>query len=44
VLGVLGVVGPRRMAYSDVMSIVDETARQVSLSLARVRQQLYLPS
>jgi heat-inducible transcriptional repressor len=44
VLGVLGVVGPRRMAYSDVMSIVDETARQVSQSIARVRQQLYLPS
>ena len=44
VLGVLGVVGPRRMAYSDVMSIVDETAREVSRSLARVRQQLYLPS
>jgi heat-inducible transcriptional repressor len=44
VLGVLGVVGPRRMAYSDVMSIVDETARQVTQSLARVRQQLYLPS
>jgi heat-inducible transcriptional repressor len=44
VLGVLGVVGPRRMAYSDVMSVVDETARQVSQSLARVRQHLYLPS
>ncbi len=34
VLGVLGVVGPRRMAYSDVMSLVDETARLVS-SVAR---------
>ncbi len=44
VLGILGVVGPRRMAYSDVMSVVDETARQVSQSLARVRHQLYLPS
>jgi heat-inducible transcriptional repressor len=43
-LGVLGVVGPRRMVYSDVISLVDETARLVSLSLARVRQQLYLPS
>jgi heat-inducible transcriptional repressor len=43
VLGVLGVVGPRRMPYSDVMSIVDETARQVSQSIGRVRQQLYLP-
>jgi heat-inducible transcriptional repressor len=43
-LGVLGIVGPRRMAYSDVISLVDETARLVSTSLARVRQQLYLPS
>jgi len=43
-LGVLGVVGPRRMAYSDVISLVDETARLVSNSLARVQQQLYLPS
>jgi heat-inducible transcriptional repressor len=43
-LGVLGVVGPRRMAYSDVMSLVDETARLVSRSLSRVKQQLYLPS
>jgi heat-inducible transcriptional repressor len=44
VLGVLGVVGPRRMAYSDVISIVDETARLVSTSLSRVRPELYLPS
>ena len=44
VLGVLGVVGPRRMAYSDVISIVDETARLVSNSLSRVRPELYLPS
>jgi heat-inducible transcriptional repressor len=43
-LGVLGVVGPRRMAYSDVMAMVDETARLVSSSLSRVKQQLYLPS
>lgn len=42
-LGVLGVVGPRRMAYSDVISLVDETARLVSSSLSRVKQQLYLP-
>jgi heat-inducible transcriptional repressor len=42
-LGVLGVVGPRRMAYSDVMTLVDETARLVSSSLSRVKQQLYLP-
>jgi heat-inducible transcriptional repressor len=43
VLGVLGVVGPRRMAYSDVISIVDETARLVSNSLSRVQKELYLP-
>jgi heat-inducible transcriptional repressor len=44
VLGVLGVVGPRRMPYSDVISIVDETARLVSTTLSRVRPELYLPS
>ena len=38
-----GVVGPRRMPYSDVMAVVDETARIVSGSLSRVRQHLYLP-
>ena len=43
-LGVLGVVGPRRMAYSDVISLVDEAARLVSESLSRARHQLYLPS
>ncbi len=43
VLGVLGVVGPRRMPYSEVMSVVDETARAVSSALSRVRQHLYLP-
>ena len=43
-LGVLGVVGPRRMPYSDVISLVEETARLVSDSLSRVKQQLYLPS
>lgn len=43
VLGVLGVVGPRRMPYSEVMSLVDETARIVSSSLSRVKLQLYLP-
>jgi heat-inducible transcriptional repressor len=42
-LGILGVVGPRRMAYSDVISLVEETARLVSDSLSRVNQQLYLP-
>jgi heat-inducible transcriptional repressor len=43
-LGVLGIVGPRRMAYSEVISLVDETARLVSDSLSRVKHQLYLPS
>ncbi len=43
-LGVLGVVGPRRMAYSEVISLVDETARLVSDSISRVEHQLYLPS
>jgi len=43
-LGVLGVVGPRRMAYSDIISLVDETARLVSESLSRIKKQLYLPS
>jgi hypothetical protein len=31
------------MPYTEVMSIVDETARIVSSSLSRVRQHLYLP-
>ncbi len=43
VLGVLGVVGPRRMQYGDVISLVDETARLVSDSLSRVQRELYLP-
>jgi heat-inducible transcriptional repressor len=43
VLGVLGIVGPRRMPYSEVMSLVDETARLVSRSLQRVRHELYIP-
>lgn len=44
VLGVLGVVGPRRMQYSGVIGLVEETARQVSTSLARPGpDQLYLP-
>jgi heat-inducible transcriptional repressor len=44
VLGILGVVGPRRLPYPEVMSIVNETARQVTEALSRVRQDLYLPS
>lgn len=44
VLGILGVVGPKRMPYSRMMALVDETARLVSQSLSRARQELYLPS
>ena len=44
VLGILGVVGPRRLPYPDVIAVVDETARQVTEALSRVRQDLYLPS
>jgi heat-inducible transcriptional repressor len=44
VLGILGVVGPRRLPYPDVIAAVDETARQVTDALSRVRQDLYLPS
>jgi len=44
VLGMLGVVGPKRMPYCRVICLVAETARLVSESLSRYRQQLYLPS
>src|SRR3970040_1236506 len=44
VLGILGVVGPKRMPYSQMIPLVDETARLVSESLSRVRHELYLPS
>ncbi|MBI3636925.1 MAG: hypothetical protein HY216_12070, partial [Candidatus Rokubacteria bacterium] len=44
VLGILGVVGPRRLPYPDVISVVNETARAVTDALSRVRQDLYLPS
>jgi heat-inducible transcriptional repressor len=44
VLGILGVVGPRRLPYPDVMSVVNETARHVTETLSGVRQDLYLPS
>jgi heat-inducible transcriptional repressor len=44
VLGILGVVGPRRLPYPEVITVVDETARHVSEALSRVRQDLYLPS
>lgn len=44
VLGILGVVGPRRLPYPDVITVVNETARYVTEALSRVRQDLYLPS
>jgi heat-inducible transcriptional repressor len=44
VVGILGVLGPRRMPYPRVISIVDETARRVSEALSRVRRELYIPS
>jgi heat-inducible transcriptional repressor len=44
VLGILGVVGPRRLPYPDVISVVNETAQHVTETLSRVRQELYLPS
>ena len=44
VLGILGVVGPRRLPYPEVIAIVNETARHVTDALSRVRQDLYLPS
>jgi heat-inducible transcriptional repressor len=44
VLGILGVVGPRRLPYPEIMTVVDETARHVTDALSRVRQDLYLPS
>jgi len=44
VLGILGVVGPRRLPYPDVITIVNETARHVTDALSRARQDLYLPS
>jgi heat-inducible transcriptional repressor len=44
VLGILGVVGPRRLPYPEVISVVNETARHVTETLSRVRQDLYLPS
>ena len=44
VLGILGVVGPRRLPYPEVITIVNETAQHVTEALSRVRQDLYLPS
>src|SRR6266436_1405134 len=39
VIGILGVVGPRRLPYPEVISIVNETARHVTDALSRVRQR-----
>ena len=44
VLGILGIVGPRRMPYPQVISIVGDAAHQVSERLSRVRRHLYIPS
>lgn len=44
VIGILGVVGPRRLPYPEVIAVVDATARHVTDALSRVRQDLYLPS
>ena len=44
VLGILGIVGPRRLPYPEIISIVKETAQHVTDALTRVRQDLYLPS
>jgi heat-inducible transcriptional repressor len=44
VLGILGIVGPRRMPYPQVISIVEDTAHHVSERLNRVRRDLYIPS
>ena len=44
VVGILGVVGPRRLPYPEVISVVNETARHVTEALSRARQDLYLPS
>ena len=44
VVGILGVVGPRRLPYPEVIAVVNETARHVTEALSRARQDLYLPS
>ena len=44
VLGILGIVGPRRMPYPQIISIVEDAAHQVSERLSRVRRDLYIPS
>lgn len=44
VLGILGVVGPKRMPYTKVVPLVDYTAKLVSRSLARLNQDLHILS
>ncbi|MFQ5830037.1 MAG: heat-inducible transcriptional repressor HrcA [Candidatus Methylomirabilia bacterium] len=44
VMGILGVVGPKRMQYGRLIPLVAETANYVSQSLTRYRQLLYIPS
>jgi heat-inducible transcriptional repressor len=44
VLGILGIVGPRRLPYPDVINVVDETARAITETLSRVRQEIYFPT
>ena len=39
VLGVLGVVGPRRMPYAKIVPLVDYTARLVSRRLSRLNRE-----
>lgn len=43
IVGVLGIMGPRRMPYPQVISIVNETAQRISERLARARRDLYIP-
>ncbi len=38
VLGILGVVGPRRMPYAEIVSLVEETAELMSQWLRRVTE------
>jgi heat-inducible transcriptional repressor len=43
VVGILGVIGPRRIRYPHIITAVEESARRVSESLWRIRRDLYLP-
>ena len=44
VLGILGVVGPKRMPYTKVVPLVEYTAKMVSRSLARLGQDPHIPA